>query len=77
MFPRQVDKKRQEEACTIKGDATGKGLWVGFCVMAALCQGLLPPSASSCKAPEEANQAKLKFDTSDDERLWILYLGGE
>lgn len=31
MFPRQVDKKCQEETCTFKGQATGKGLWVGFC----------------------------------------------
>lgn len=31
MFPRQVDKKCQEETCTFKGQATGKGLWVGLC----------------------------------------------
>lgn len=31
IFPRQVDKKCQEEACIFKGHATGKGLWVGFC----------------------------------------------
>lgn len=42
MFPRRVNKKCQEETCTFKGKATGKGLWVGFCAMAALCQGLLP-----------------------------------
>lgn len=41
-FPRRVNKKCQEETCTFKGKATGKGLWVGFCAMAALCQGLLP-----------------------------------
>lgn len=41
-FPRQVNKKCQEETCTFKGKATGKGLWVGFCAMAALCRGLLP-----------------------------------
>lgn len=31
VFPRQADKKCQEETCTFKGQATGKGLWVGFC----------------------------------------------
>lgn len=77
VFPRQVDKKCQEETCTIKGNATGKGLWVSFCAMAALCQGLLDPSASSSKPPEEANQASQKVDTSADERLWILYLCGD
>lgn len=64
MFPRQVDKKCQEETCTFKGKATGKGLWLGFCVMAAFCQGLLPPPASRIKVPEEENQAGLKADTS-------------
>lgn len=44
MFPRRVDKKCQEETCTFKGQATGKGLWEGFCTaVAALCQGLLSP----------------------------------
>lgn len=58
MFPRQVDKKCQEETCTFKGQATGKGFVGRFLHgSGSSLSGLAVSScASNSKTPEEENQ---------------------
>lgn len=77
-FPRRVNKKCQEETCTFKGKATGKGLWVGFCAMAALCQGLLPsPEPPVPKHPKKKMRPfcqSVKVDTTAAAAEWLKIL---
>lgn len=56
MFPRQVDKKHQEETCTFKGQATGKGLWVSFCCVSVQWQ----LSVRACYFPQEVSKTAEK-----------------
>lgn len=58
MFPRRVDKKCQEETCTFKGQATGKGFVGRFLHgSGSSLSGLAVSScASNSKTPEEENQ---------------------
>lgn len=58
LFPRQVDKKCQEETCTFKGQATGKGFVGRFLHgSGSSLSGLAVSScASNSKTPEEENQ---------------------
>ena len=66
MFPRQVDKKCQEETCTFKGKATGKDFVGRFVCNGSSLSGL---AASSSKA----NQDNLKADTYAGDWLKSLY----
>lgn len=73
MFPRQADKKCQEEACTFKGQATGKGLWVGFCCVWQLsvraCCLLLSLHFQNTQRRYSGHSVSLKVDTTAAARL--------